>query len=71
MQQSSMLYSGLEVHKESMAVADVAKDHDADVSDLGTIGTRRIDLDSRVRNPQAKATPLVFVYEVGPCGDWL
>jgi len=54
-----------------MAVADVAKEHDAEVIYLGTIGTRHADMDQLVRTLQAKAKHLVFVYEAGPCGSWL
>jgi transposase len=66
-----MLYVGLDVHKDSIAVAYVAKDHEAEVIYLGTIGTRQCDIDQLVRKLQAKAPHLVFVYEAGPCGDWL
>src|SRR6266511_1167138 len=38
---------------------------------LGTIGTRQGDMDQRIRKRQSKATQLIFVYEAGPCGDWL
>jgi transposase len=71
MHHSSTRYVGLDVHKDSIAVAYVAKDHDAEVIYLGTIGTRQCDLDQLVRQLQAKATHLVFVYEAGPCGYWL
>jgi transposase len=71
MNQFSTLYIGLDVHKESIAVAYIAKDHDADVIYLGTIGTRHVDLDNLVRKLQSKAQHLVFVYEAGPCGYWL
>jgi transposase len=71
MNQCSTLYIGLDVHKESIAVAYVAKDHDADVIYLGTIGTRHVDIDNLVRKLQSKAKHLVFVYEAGPCGYWL
>src|SRR6267142_3683323 len=71
MHQSSTLYIGLDVHKDSSAVASVAKDHDAEVVYLGTIGTRHGDLDKLIRNMPSKATHLVFVYEAGPCGYWL
>ena len=71
MSQSSTLYVGLDVHKESIAVAYVAKEHEAEVIYLGTIGTRQVDIDQLVRKLQAKAKPLVFVYEAGPCGYWL
>jgi transposase len=52
-------------------VAYVAKEHDAEVIDLGTIGTRQADLDQLLRKMPSKATHLVFVYEAGPCGYWL
>jgi transposase len=52
-------------------VADVAKAHDAEVIDLGTIGTRQVDIDQLVRPRQSKATHLVVVDEAGPCGSWL
>ena len=71
MHQSSTLDVGLDVHKESIAVAYVAEDHGAEVIYLGTIGTRHCDIDKLIRNMQSKARPLVFVYEAGPCGDWL
>jgi transposase len=71
MHQSSTLYVGMDVHKESIAVAYVAKDHDAEVISLGTFGTRPCDIDTLIRKLQSKAKHLVFVYEAGPCGSWL
>ena len=71
MAQSSTLYIGLDVHKESIAVAYAAKDYGADVVYLGSIGTRQCDIDKLVRQLQSKAKRLVFVYEAGPCGSWL
>ena len=68
MPQSSTLYVGLEVHKDAIAVASVAKAHDAAVLYLGPSGTRQADIDQLVRKRPSKATPLVFVYEAGPCG---
>jgi transposase len=71
MHQSSTLYVGMEVPKESIAVAYVAKDHDAAVISLGTFGTRQCDIDTLIRKLQSKAKHLVLVYEAGPCGYWL
>src|SRR5215471_10671823 len=71
MHQSSTLYIGLDVHKESIAVAYVAQEHHAAVVSLGTIGTRQCDIDQLIRQLQSQSTPLVFVYEAGPCGYWL
>ena len=71
MPESTTLYVGMDVHKESIAVAYVARDHDAQVIYLGTIGTRQADIDQLIRQLHSKAKHLVFVYEAGPCGYWL
>jgi transposase len=71
MHQSSMLYIGMDVHKDAIAVAYVAQDHDAEVVYLGPIGTRQCDLDHLIRKMPSKAKHLVFVDEAGPCGSWL
>lgn len=70
MRHSSPLYVGPDVHKESIAVAYVAQDHDAEVLYLCGIGTRQADLAQLVRTLHAKAPPPVFVYEASPCGYW-
>jgi transposase len=71
MHQSSTLYVGLDVHKESIAVAYVAKAHHAEVVSIGNIGTRQCDIDQLIRQLQSKSSHLIFVYEAGPCGYWL
>jgi transposase len=71
MSQSSTLFIGMDVHKDSIAVAYVAQDHGAEVMYLGAIGTRQCDLDQLIRKRQSKAKHLIFVYEAGPCGYWL
>jgi transposase len=71
MKHSNTLYIGLDVHKESIAVAYVAQGPGAAVTDLGTIGTRQCDTDQLIRKFPSKATHLVFVDEAGPCGYWL
>jgi transposase len=71
MTQSSTLFIGMDVHKDTIAVAYSAQDHGAEVTYLGTIGTRQCDIDQLVRKMQSKAKPLIFVYEAGPCGYWL
>ena len=68
MAQSTTLFIGLDVHKASIAVAYVAQDHGAEVTYLGTIGTRQCDIDQLSRKMQSKAKHLIFVYEAGPCG---
>jgi transposase len=71
MHQSSTLYIGMDVHKDSLAVAYVAQDHGAEVTYLGAIGTRQCAIDQLVRKRPSQATQLIFVYEAGPCGYWL
>ncbi len=71
MRHSITLYIGLDVHKDSIAVAYVTQDQGAEVSYLGTMGTRQCDIDQLIRKLQSKAKHLVFVYEAGPCGYWL
>lgn len=52
-------------------MAYIAQDHGAEVTSLGTVGTRQCDIDHLIRTRQSKAKHLVFVYEAGPCGSWL
>jgi hypothetical protein len=66
---SSTLAGGLDVPHASSAVADVAKDHDAEVVSLGPMGTRQAAIAQRVRMRPSTATPLIFVDEAGPYGD--
>src|SRR6266581_4920313 len=69
---SRTLYVGLDVHKDSIAVAYAPEDRGADIISLGTIGTRQCDIDKLIRKLQSKGpAQLVFVYEAGPCGYWL
>jgi transposase len=71
MSQSSTLYIGMDVHNDAIAVADVAQEHGAEVTYLGTIGTCPCDIDHLIRKRPSKAKQLIFGYEAGPCGDWL
>jgi transposase len=68
MRPSRTLDVGLEVHQASSAVAYVAPDHGAEVTDLGTLGTRQADMDHLGRTRQSTAQPLVVVDAAGPCG---
>jgi transposase len=71
MSQSRTLSVGLDVHKDAIAVAYVAKDHDANVISDGPIGTRHAEIDPLTRKLPSTAKRLVFVYEAGPCGSGL
>ena len=68
MAKSTPLFVGLDVHKDSIAVAH-AQGQSADPPVfLGEIGTRQADLAKLIRRLQAKTSKLVFAYEAGPCG---
>jgi transposase len=71
MSPSRTLYVGMDVHKEAVAVASVAHAHHAEVTFLGTIGTRQVDIDQLGRKLQSTAPHLVFVDAAGPGGYWL
>jgi transposase len=68
---SKTLYAGLDVHKDSIAVAYAPDDRGAEVVSVGAIGTRQHDIDKLIRKLQSKGATLVFAYEAGPCGYWL
>jgi transposase len=68
---SKIVYVGLDVHKDSIAVAYAPDERGAEVVSVGAIGTRQYDIDKLIRKLQAKGATLVVVYEAGPCGDWL
>jgi len=70
-QSSKTLYVGLDVHKDSIAVAYAPEERGAEVLSLGAIGTRQCDIDKLIRKLQSKGAALMFVYEAGPCGYWL
>lgn len=68
MSKSTPLFVGLDVHKDSIAVAH-AQGQSADPPVfLGEIGTRQADLDKLIRKLRGKTPTLVFAYEAGPCG---
>jgi len=68
MGKSTPLFIGLDVHKDSIAVAH-AQGQSADPPVfLGEIGTRQTDLDKLLRRLRAKTPALVFAYEAGPTG---
>ena len=71
MSQSRPRFIGMDGHKETIAVAYGAQDHGAEVTSLGTMGTRQCDIDQLVRQMPSKAKHLLFVSEAGPGGSWL
>jgi transposase len=68
MAEPTTLFVGLDVHKESIAVAHASPDRASDVVYVGQIGTREADLDKLLRRLHSRASRLVVAYEAGPCG---
>ena len=68
---SKTLFVGLDVHKDTIAVAYAPEDREAEVVLLGMIGTRQCDIDKLIRKLESKGATLVVAYEAGPCGYWL
>ncbi len=68
MPQPTTLFVGLDVHKDSIAVAHAEAERVDPPHFVGSIGTRQADIDKLIRRLHAKAPRLVFAYEAGPCG---
>jgi transposase len=68
MTEPTPLYVGLDVHKDSIAVAHAHGQSADPPVFIGEIGPRQADLDKLVRRLHAKTPDLVFAYEAGPCG---
>lgn len=68
MAKSTPLFVGLDVHKDSIAVAHAAGGRSDPPVFVGAIGTRQADLDRLIRRLQGKTPELRFAYEAGPSG---
>jgi len=68
MAQSTPLFVGLDVHKDSIAVAHAAGGSPEPPVFVGAIGPRQADLDQLLRRLQGKTSALTFAYEAGPSG---
>ena len=60
---SKTLYVGLDVHKESIAVAYAPEERGTEVVSLGAIGTRQCDIDKLMTRSTAK----VRLFDFGDC----
>jgi len=68
---NTKLFVGLDVHKDSIAVAYAPEQRGAEIISLGNFGTRQCDIDKLLKKLLAHGQDLVFAYEAGPCGYWL
>lgn len=64
----SITFVGLDVHKNSIAVAIADAGRNAEVRNYGIIGGTLDDLDRLVKKLSTPDRELHFVYEAGPCG---
>jgi len=68
---TTKLFVGLDVHKDSIAVAYAPEQRGSEIISLGSFGTRRCDVDKFLKKLLIHSSNLSFVYEAGPCGYWL
>ena len=68
MAKSTPLFVGLDVHKDSIAVAHATGGRSEPPVFVGAIGTRQADIDQLIRRLQGKAPALRSPTRPGPCG---
>jgi len=64
----SIIFIGLDVHKDTIDIAIAESDGSKEVSHYGKIDGDLAALDKAVRKLQSKGAELYFAYEAGPCG---
>jgi len=68
MSKPTTVFVGLDVHKDSIAVAYAEDSSRNEPVFVGPIGTRQCDIDKLLRRLHTKGSRVVCAYEAGPCG---
>ncbi len=73
MNKHSILFIGLDTHKEFNEVAYIEEHRGAQPVHLGRIPSSKVAVQKLVRQFESKypGATLHFVYEAGPCGYWI
>lgn len=73
MQNDTILFIGLDTHKEFTEVAYCLDHRGSEIHNLGRIQSTKLGVAKLARTLQSKFphTTLHFVYEAGPCGYWI
>jgi transposase len=73
MNKNSILFIGLDTHKDFFEVAYYSPNHHSEVEHFGRISSSKVSLTKFIQSMQRKypQASLHVVYEAGPCGYWV